>query len=105
MLESLSLGLVGMTLVFLGLGIVAASIYVLEWAFRERGGKDESPPAAEEPKADGEAVIAAIALALARLQSSPRGGAGLGKNLEQWEVDAWMLSSRSRQLRTWEGRR
>jgi Na+-transporting methylmalonyl-CoA/oxaloacetate decarboxylase gamma subunit len=104
MLESLILGVVGMTLVFLGLGIVATSIYVLEWVFHDRGQESEAPPEIERPKEGDEAVVAAIALALAKLQSLQRTGAGLGKNLEQQEPDAWMLSARSRQLRTWGGK-
>jgi Na+-transporting methylmalonyl-CoA/oxaloacetate decarboxylase gamma subunit len=113
MLDSLILGVVGMTLVFLGLGIVAASTYILEWVFRERGEEREAPPPVganpvgdiEAPAGGDEAVIAAIALALVKLQSLQRTRAALGKNLEQREADAWTLAARSRQLSTGEGRR
>jgi Na+-transporting methylmalonyl-CoA/oxaloacetate decarboxylase gamma subunit len=112
MVESLILGVVGMALVFLGLGIVIVSIYVLEWAFRERGQESEALPVGANSVGDVEdaapphpAVVAAIALALARetRSLSTEARANLGKNLER-EPDAWTLSARSRQLQTWGGR-
>lgn len=105
-MDSLIVGLVGMTLVFMGLGIVAVSIYLLDLIFRERGQapSTQETPQVEPGEANEGAVVAAIALALAKLQSSQQPRSDLGRNLEQEEMGAWVLSARSRQLRG-EGRR
>jgi Na+-transporting methylmalonyl-CoA/oxaloacetate decarboxylase gamma subunit len=109
-LQGLGMSLWGMGLVFAALGIIIFSMYILDRAFRpgpgsENGGAETEGIAERGPEAlEQEAVVAAIALALATSQALQRSHARLGEALEVKEPGPWTLTARSQQLRVWRGR-
>lgn len=116
MVEALKVTVIGMALVFLALGMVILATYILERAFRpnrlQRGSGGEMAATNAEETAgasveatdcEEEAVVAAISLALVKLQMWEQSPAGLGKTLETSELSPWGLAARTEQLRVWRG--
>jgi sodium pump decarboxylase gamma subunit len=111
--EGLQVTVIGMGLVFLALGMVILATYILEWAFRpnrlqgepagEMAATSEEPADVEATDYEDEAVVAAISLALVKLQTLEKSRAGLGQALETREPDPWGLAARTEQLRVWRG--
>ncbi|MBI2866104.1 MAG: OadG family protein [Chloroflexi bacterium] len=103
--QGLWIALMGMTMVFLDLGLLVAVIALLERAFRPPSKTAEHPPAAHEagyaddaPEAgpEGKAMAAAIGLALALAQQGPAGS----RREQLTQPSAWRYAGRRYQMRS-----
>ncbi len=110
MVEALRITVIGMGLVFLALGLVILATYILAWVFRPPDpAKEVAATHAEETtdvEATGyehEAVVAAISLALVKLQTLEQSQAALGQTLETGQLSPWGLAAHIEQLRVWRG--
>jgi Na+-transporting methylmalonyl-CoA/oxaloacetate decarboxylase gamma subunit len=98
-LQGLWITVVGMSLVFLALGILVLAMMALERLFRPRVDGTMAPEAAEEPSTEEE--IAAIAVALASLLKKKEARAEdrqLGSTLGDGS-GSWSVVGRGQQLR------
>ncbi len=110
MVEALQITVIGMALVFLALGMVILATYILSWVFRPHHPEREMTATDAGQTADlqtmaheDEAVVAAISLALVKLQALEQNQARLGQTLETSGPSPWGLAARTEQLRVWRG--
>ena len=115
LVQGLTLSIIGMTITFIALGLVILAMVVLERLFPPRplvSDKEDleetqflSSPAHDTAE---EEIVAAIAVALAHLQSLGVSQSGLGKALEAGRGPWWAMSQLqqgSTHTRTSQGRR